>query len=174
MGLDGWLGVVFFVVGIPIAWLMGRRNMQRPIVRYAVQEQELIRDDDALSRGGLSISFRDQKVQRLCRTYLAVWVRGGAAVVGQSVPRTDPLGLELLDGDRALSARIVAESRDKIAASVKISEDGRHVTTGFEFLDGNDGFVVEILHEKHADLAALPASSCQTNGLQCSHDVARG
>lgn len=151
MGFGEWLGVVLFIVGIPVAWLMGRRNMQRPAVRYAIQERELVRADDALSRGGLRIEFRDQAVQRLCRTYLAVWVRKGAAVAASSVPRTDPLGLELPDGDRVLSARIVAESRDKIAAAVTVSDDGRRVATSFEFLDADDGFVVEVLHMRHAE-----------------------
>lgn len=150
MGLGEWLGIVLFVVGIPVAWWLGRKNRQRPTVRYGIDERELVRADDALSRGGLEIRFRAQRVERVCRSYLALWVRSGDPISGRSLPPTDPLGVDLINGDRVLSARVVAESRSQINVTTSINDSQRGVDVAFEFLDIGDGFVVEILHEIHA------------------------
>jgi hypothetical protein len=150
MGLGEWLGIALFVVGIPVAWWLGRRNRQRPAVRYGIDERELIRADDSLIRGGLDVHFRDRRVERLCRSYLALWLRSGDPLAGAAIPATDPLAIELSEGDRVLSARVVAESRPQIGVAVEVDEGQRAVRIGFEFLDLRDGFVVEVLHEQHA------------------------
>jgi hypothetical protein len=150
MGFGEWLGVAIFFVGIPVAWWLGRKNRQRPTVRYGIDEQELVRADDALSRGGLEIRFRERRVERLCRSYFAFWLQSGDPVSGSALPKTDPLGVDLIDGDRVLSARVVAESRSQIGVSVTVDGAQRGVNIAFEFLDVGDGFVVEVLHEIHA------------------------
>lgn len=150
MGVGEWLGIALFVIGIPVAWWLGRKNRQRPTVRYGIDERELVRADDALSRGGLQIRFRDNRVDRVCRSYLAIWLKSGDPISGQSLPRTDPLGVDLIEGDRVLSSRIVAESRPQINVTTSINDSQRGVDISFEFLDVGDGFVVEILHEVHA------------------------
>lgn len=151
MGLGEWLGIALFVIGIPVAWWLGRKNRQRPEVRYGVDERQLVRADDALSRGGLEIRFRNHRVDQLCRSYLAVWLKSGDPVSGQSLPKTDPLGVDLIEGDKVLSARVVAESRAQIAISAVVTGSQRGVDIAFEFLDVGDGFVVEILHQVHAE-----------------------
>lgn len=177
MGLGEWLGIVLFVVGIPVAWWLGRKNRQRPTLRYGIDERELVRSDDSLSRGGLQLRFRDRPIDRLCRSYVAIWLKSGDAVYGQSIPMTDPLGVELIEGDRVLSVRVVAESRSAIAVSATRSDSQHGVDIGFEFLDVGDGFVVEILHEIHAapiirgsipgsDMAAQPDLDLSPRGRQ--------
>lgn len=71
-------------------------------------------------------------------------------MAGSSVPKTDPLGVDLIEGDRVLSVRLVAESRPQISVSTAINNDQRGVDISFEFLDVNDGFIIEVLHEVHA------------------------
>lgn len=151
MGGSEWLGIALFIVGIPVAWWLGRKNRQRPNVRFGIDEEELVRADDALSRGGLEIRFRDQIVERVCRSYFSLWLKSGDPISGRALPETDPLGVDLTDGDRVLSARVVTESRKQINVIAAVDASQRGVDISFEFLDAGDGFVVEILHEIHSE-----------------------
>ena len=151
MGGGEWLGIALFIVGIPVAWWLGRKNRQRPNVRFGIDEEVLVRADDALSRGGLEIRFRDQIVERVCRSYFSLWLKSGDPISGRTLPGTDPLGIDLTDGDRVLSARVVTESRKQINVVAAVDESQRGVDISFEFLDAGDGFVVEILHEIHSE-----------------------
>ncbi|WP_172829594.1 hypothetical protein [Microterricola viridarii] len=143
---------MLFVVGIPVAWILGRRNKQRPDLRFAIDQEELIAPEDSLVSGGLGLTFRGAKLQRLCRTYVGVWQKRGDTVRQSDLTAVDPLRIELSLGDSVLSARVVAMSRSQIQPSVRVNQGASKnvATLGFDFLDPKDGFIVEILHEENS------------------------
>lgn len=155
MSLEMWLGLISLlvaVVGIPLAWFFGRRAKQKPDFRYAIDQEEVISPEDALKRGGLQVTFRGVILERLCRSYVAVWNASGDTIRGSDIAISDPLRVELPASDNVLSARIVSASREEIAATVAPDTASREfVELGFNYLNPGDGYVVEILHEKNAE-----------------------
>jgi hypothetical protein len=154
MSLEMWLGLISLVVavvGIPLAWFFGRRAKQKPDFRYAIDQEELISPEDALKKGGLEVRFRDVVLERLCRSYVAIWNQGGDTIRGTDIASSDRLRVELPASDTVLSARVVSVSRDEIVPSVEPNDEApQFVKLGFSYLNPGDGYVVEILHEKNA------------------------
>jgi hypothetical protein len=145
------VGLAVAVIAIPLAWFFGRRTRERPDFRFAVDQEELISPDDSLKRGGLEVRFRGKTLERLCRSYVAIWNKRGDTIRGTDIPSSDPLRVQFPESDSVLSARVVSVSRDEINARV-LSPDGSDpnvVHLQFEYLNPGDGYVVEFLHEKN-------------------------
>ncbi|MFB6610419.1 hypothetical protein ACFCVO_08870 [Agromyces sp. NPDC056379] len=150
MGFSEWLAIALFVVGIPVTWFLARRNRQRPDLRYAIDQEELIAPDDSLLNGGLQLKFRGAELTRLTRTYVAVWSKRGDTIRRDDLTAADPLRIRLGPDDSVLSARIVTMSRTQIQANTSVTSPGV-AEISFDFLDPTDGFVVEVLHLTNAE-----------------------
>jgi hypothetical protein len=139
-----------FVVGllglasIPVSVALARRSRQTPDLRVARDFDEVVPKGDWLLRGGLLITFEDKALERVSRTYFAIWNHRGDTVRGSEVLAADPLRVEVGEGDEVLQARVVASSRTQLGMDVQPS--GRTATVTFDFMDGGDGAVIEVLH----------------------------
>ena len=145
LGIGEWIGIiglVLTVVGIPIAFAVGRRNRQLPDLRTAFDFDQIVTPGNWL-RGGLALSFKDKSMTHISRTVIAVWNQRGDTVYGRDVVASDPLKIEVEGDDSILQVRLVARSREPIG--VAVDDCG---AIGFEFLDAGDGFVVEVLHSE--------------------------
>jgi hypothetical protein len=150
LGYSEWLAIGLFVVGIPVTWLLARRNRQKPDVRYAIDQEELIAPEDSLLDGGLELKFRGSALTRLTRTYVAVWSKRGDTVRREDLTAADPLRIELEPSDAVLSARVVTMSRSQIQVAVSVPQ-ANIAELSFDFLDPKDGFIVELLHRTNAE-----------------------
>lgn len=155
MGFAEWLAIGLFVVGIPVTWLLARRNRQRPDLRYVINQEELIAPEDSLLSGGLEIRFRGSALEQLCRTYVGIWSKRGDTIRNHDLTDADPLRLELPATDVVLSARIVTMSRAQIQPVARVGPSDSVVELTFDFLDPHDGFIVEVLHRENATPALL-------------------
>lgn len=147
MSLD-WIslivGIALFVVGIPLAYFIGRRNRQVPDLRTAVDFDRIVEPGDWLLQGDLTVVFDGATLNRVSRTYLAVWNQRGDTVRAADILPSDPLRIAVESDDEVLRARIVAFSRHQVAARVERS--GEFTLVDFDFMDSRDGFVIEVLH----------------------------
>jgi hypothetical protein len=145
LGIGEWIGIVGLVltlVGIPLAFALGRRNRQLPDLRMAFDFDQIVTPGNWL-RGGLALSFKDESMTHISRTVIALWNQRGDTVYGRDVIASDPLKIEVDDDDSILQVRLVARSRETIG--VAIDDAG---AIDFEFLDAGDGLVVEVLHSE--------------------------
>ncbi|MEV6707601.1 hypothetical protein [Micromonospora wenchangensis] len=109
---------------------------------------ELIGAGDGFLAEGVAVTHDGHQIKAISRTCVALWNHMGDVVGKSDVLATDPVGVRLPAGDRALQARIIARSREQNAVSVTISEeDPRFVLIEFDFLDANDGAIVEVIHQ---------------------------
>jgi hypothetical protein len=177
--MEWLLGLAGIAVSIPIAWYFGRRNRERPDLRYALDFDEIVAPDDWLLSGGLAVVFAGTKIDRVSRTYVAIWNARGDTVNGHSVLATDPLRVSVDSSDSILQIRLVACSRPQIGVEIVENDEfpaDRIVT--FDFLDAGDGVVLEVLHHSSqaprfhgtvmgANLVAVP-------GMKLDADARRG
>lgn len=135
-----WLGIsglILGVVGIPLAFIVGRRNRQRPDLRVVSDFNQIAAPGDF---AGVKLAWKGQPLEQVSRTSLAFWNHRGDHVEGSSILDSDPLRIEVEPDDSILHVRLVTHSRDQNALQY---HDGR-VT--FDFLDAGDGGVLEVLH----------------------------
>jgi hypothetical protein len=137
------VAVLLFAVGIPLAFYIGRRNRQVPDLRVATDADALLSMQNAFN-GKLTMAFDGKPVQSLARTYLAIWNHRGDTIWGRDMLASDPLRIDVGDGDEVLQVRLVARHRaiNKLEAT---SANGS-TPIAFEFLDAGDGGIFEVLH----------------------------
>jgi hypothetical protein len=149
------IGIILSVIGIllavPIGIWIGRRDRKRPDLRSAKDFDALISPGDWLLRGDLDIAFDGRKLDRVSRTYLALWNHSGDTVRAADVLPSDPLRIVVGNDDEIFQTRLVSSSRPQIGARVAVTPLGAPVT--FDFLDPKDGFIIEVMHRGEAAAA---------------------
>jgi hypothetical protein len=142
------VGIALSIVGIPLAFILARRGRKRPYLRQLV-------DFDVIAsskHGGFHSGFlRDRSgdpVTNIARTSAAIWNHQGDTIRGKDIVPDDRLRIQLASGDHALQARIVGCSRkqNKLRVDVDPVDDGV-VYIDFDFLDADDGGIVELIHQ---------------------------
>lgn len=147
MTLEIWLPVGLFLIGLPITYWLGRRNRQNPDLRFATDFDEVLVPDASLLSGGLSLTFDDSKIDRLCRTNVAIWNHRGDVIRRDDIVEGDPLRVVVDEADSILQIRVVARSRAQNGLSAQLDDKDRSsAEISFDFLDSGDGVVLEILH----------------------------
>lgn len=140
-------GLVVAVVALPLTYTMGRRSRQRPNLRYVTDFNVLMDTRQAVARYPLRIIYGSEELDRVSRTYVAIWNHRGDTVSGTDIVASDPLRLRLERGDTALRAGVVTRSRDQCGIRVSLDETDRSaVQIAFDFLDEGDGFILEVVH----------------------------
>lgn len=138
------VGIALFLIGIPVAYFVGRRNRQVPDLRIATDFDRIVEPGDWLLQGDLKVVFDGVPLSRVSRTYVAMWNHRGDTVRATDILSSDPLRIFVEDDDEVLRARVVASSRRQIAA--RVEGEGALALVEFDFLDRGDGFVIEVLH----------------------------
>jgi len=140
-------GLIVAIVGIPITFIVARRTRLRPQIRYATDFDILLRPGDNLFDRGLYMTLGDHKIVSISRTRLAFWNHRGDTVHNSDILNSDPLRLQLRQGDEVLQARVITMSRKPINLQSGITSDTTAVSITFEFLDTWDGGVIEVIHK---------------------------
>jgi len=101
------------------------------------QEQELPAEIDIL--------FDKQPVPRLTSSRVVFWNSGNSTIHGSAIVQSDPLRLELEDGG-ILKAHVIKATRPVINFAVSAEPTTARAAFTFDFLDPEDGAVIELLH----------------------------
>lgn len=141
------VGLVLAVAGIFFAFYFGKRGRERPVLGVAADTDVLVRSsDDELER--LTVRYHGERIAQVARTLVAFWHQQGAAVRKDDIVDSDPLCINLSSGDVVLSARVVTASRSQIDFSIDLLSSARDkVFLKFDYLDVDDGAIIEILHQ---------------------------
>src|SRR5215471_15876312 len=142
------IGLVGSFVGIPVTFIVARRARLRPELRYAIDFTVLLEPSDSLFDQGLRMSLRDQEINRISRTRVAIWNNHGDPIKKSDIVSSDPLRIALKSGDRLLQSRVISASRKQIALTGTIDKtSGLALRIDFDFLAADDGGVIEIVHQ---------------------------
>jgi len=136
------LGLVFFIASIYAAFAIGKRNKQRPELRSAIDFAAISQNHKIGPK--VKVSFDGIEYDSVGRTRIAVWNARGDDVRWAHVVDSDKLRLEVPPNSTILQARVVSQSRKQISLHVNVS--GTNAFLSFDFLDHEDGGVVELLH----------------------------
>jgi hypothetical protein len=142
------VGTLLAIVAFPATYYMGRRNRQRPDLCYVRDFDVLMSPDDGLAGGNLGLTIGGHEIERISRTYIALFNRKGDSVSGEDVVASDKLRVTVEHGDRILQARVIAVSRPQCGVSLNLAPSAANIVeVNFDFLDAKDGAILEILHQ---------------------------
>lgn len=144
---QGWVGSIIGLVGLIVAFILYRasKTISRPC--FQTQAIRLIGREDQALPNDVEIYYKGKKVERLTKVNIVFWNSGKATIDGKNIIVDDPLRFEISEGEQILSANVLKLTRDctKFKAYVNPKELNQLICT-FEYLDPDDGAVIEILH----------------------------
>lgn len=94
----------------------------------------------------VTISFRGQKIENLSRSRILFYNKGKMEIRAQDKPKSGFPKVVFPEGTRILSAIVTAASSSDIAFRVEKQTDTA-LELGYEYLNRNDGGIVEVLFE---------------------------
>lgn len=143
----GITSLILTIVSLISAVYFYRKSKeQRNPLSYYVTFREI--DKLYSDNSEIRISFRDEIVERVYTTYVWFWNAGRKPILPQDVRPNQKLDMRISDDDytlRILDYRIVTTSRPEVGVQVARASDNM-LTIAFEFLDRNDGWLIELQH----------------------------
>lgn len=148
---QGWVGSLIGVIGI-ILGIVGifsyRISKSVPIPSYQKSSLRLIgREEDNLPKD-VTVTYKGNVVERLTKTTLVLWNNGTETLDGSNIVEKDPLSISFESEDKILSYKILKQTKDTNTFSVhECSGFQNKLLFDFEYLDPDDGVVIELLHD---------------------------
>lgn len=146
----GWVGSLIGILGLTglvITYFLYRASRISPRPVYKYQALRLIGGSKQELPEDITILFRDKKVQRLTKTHIILWNSGKTTLNGENIVADDPLRLEFSEDSEVLSARVLNFTRQANKLTVNTHPHYKNqVICSFDYLEANDGAVIEILH----------------------------
>lgn len=143
-----WLGTLLGIAGIVFGVLTYLWTRKRTSLAYVHLGEHLLGSaSDALPQQ-IVVQYNGISIPRLTKSIVILWNNGENTVNGEDIVAKDPLRFHVGDDGQILSILILKSSRavnDFSFLSTRSAEANEEVFT-FNFLDANDGVVVEILH----------------------------
>jgi len=142
--LIGIVGLLIGIISIVIAYRVSRIG-PRPVFQY--RSINLIEKEKQALPSDVEIFFRGKKVSRLTKTYIIFWNSGKSTLYGKDIVDDDPLRFSFGKDAEVLRARIpkITKKMNKFEARINPMSPNE-VIINFDYLDPNDGAVIEILH----------------------------
>jgi len=100
---------------------------------------------------GLKVMFNDVTVERVTITKLYFWNAGRETIRQADLTPAAPLAIKFAGGVNVLDARVARETHPacsaKVAPPVATPDGPTTLGLSFDYLDYNDGFVVQLVHD---------------------------
>jgi len=96
----------------------------------------------------IRLYFRTNEVDRVFTTYLWFWNKGRKPILKSDIPEKSKIALQLSDPSnefQVLDSRIIKTTRSETDFSIHTTSQNL-IEIQFEFLDRNDGVVIEVQH----------------------------
>ncbi|WP_347170101.1 hypothetical protein AAHI06_02535 [Pseudomonas salmasensis] len=143
-----WLGTLLGIAGIVFAALTYLWTRRRTSLAYVHLGEHLLGSASDALPSEIVVQYNGISIPRLTKSLLIFWNNGENTVNGEDIIVKDPLRFHVGADGRILSVLILKASRAVNDFSVRPPPEGdiHEMDFTFNFLDANDGVVVEILH----------------------------
>lgn len=148
LSLNPWLTILSFLltllsVILAIAFFIRSKRAKEP--RFAIRSFNLVRDFVGRLEA-LEMLYAGQRIGNLTVTKIAFWNNGAETMNQEDIASADPLVAKLKEEYTILDASVLFMKNDANQFSIDVSEDGSQLLLTFDYLDKDEGAVIQILH----------------------------
>lgn len=140
------IGIILGILSIIATAFFAHRYSEKKSPKFMYKTlRKIQRSSDAPD--DIEVYYKGHKVDGVQSTIIWFWNDGRKPIVRDDIPAIQPIKIEFNDSGELeiLNVQILKQSRGVISCqATKVSN--KVVQIGFEFLDHNDGFSLEILH----------------------------
>ncbi len=142
-----WLNLLIALISLFLAYFFYRKSRSEAKLYYETRTRHLIGGSKKILPDEVRISFKGLEVPRLSSSHIIFWNAGRVTIRQDDIVQSDPVRIVFSDRTLVLRSRVVSSTRAVIAFAAKINPEQAHeILCTFDYLDGGDGAVVEILH----------------------------
>lgn len=143
-----WLSALSFflaLLGIILAIIFFIRSRRTKEPRYAIRSTNLMRNFTSRFKA-LEMTYAGEQISNLTATKLAFWNNGKDTINGRDIAVADPLMVKVKDEYKILDSGVLCAKNAANQFSIKRADDGSHVLIQFDYLDEDEGGVIQLLH----------------------------
>lgn len=146
--LSNYGGFVIGIIGILLSLYLYQKGLEKKEPRGFYRTYREIEKLSPVKDSNIQILYKSKDVDRVFTTYLWLWNKGRKAINQSDVPPQSSITIKLVDKEHdphILDYRILKTSRNEINFGIPTVDDNKFIIK-FDFLDYNDGAVIEIQH----------------------------
>ena len=143
-----WAGFVIGVISSIISWFIYVKSKETKEPKCVYRTYREIHKLSQHHDTEIKVFYKSDEVDRVYTTYVWFWNKGRKPVRNSDIPSEEGLVLKIIDENlvlRILDFKLLKTSRKEINFSIK-HMDSNSLSISFDFLDHNDGAVIEIQH----------------------------
>lgn len=146
------IGYIFAIVGLVLAYIFYIKGKKEKKPIYMCNKISIIGNQYSILGEEVRISYKDRAVEKLSLCDITVRNVGDVAIRRQDIASSDLLRISFDEGVNILSCKVKNVTRAAIGFEISIVENNK-AEFSFEFLDKNDGALIEIIHDGTACIA---------------------
>lgn len=150
-----WVGVVItlitFIIAIAVALFLYFKAKQKKGLSYYISNNLLIDRANTENPDQIEIFFSGTKVDKLYKTLIYIWNSGNQIIKKDELNTKDPFRFEIENNKEILSIKTIKSTREVIDFNAYHEKKINFYKINFDYLDPNDGAVIEVLHNGSID-----------------------
>ena len=141
--LSGFILTVISIILTIYFW----RKSRRGIIVYLLSTVHVIGRSEYTIGDGIEVLFRGRSVENIYSTMIVIWNDGSFPIRSSDTTGRDPLRIGGFLPVTILQSTLIKSSRLENCVSIQ-SHDDTSIQVDFDFLDANDGAIIEIIHSE--------------------------
>lgn len=144
----GWISGLLGIGGLIFGYVSYVRSRRRTKMAYVHLGEHLLGSTADSLPPLIDVLYDGIAIPRLTKTLVIIWNNGENTIDGADIVPKDPLRLQVGADGEILSVSLLKTSRAVTDIRIDYAEstEANEALLKFDFLDANDGVVVEILH----------------------------
>lgn len=148
---QNWVSTLISMSGIIIGGILSfifyKKSISKAIPVYQYSNHRILDNSKKVGINDISLYYKDKEIKLLTKTIVAFWNDGNKTIHGYDTVDKQRLRIVFENPDgKVLSAKVVKYTRDVINFRLDNQYDNNTIYFDFDFLDKNDGGIIEILH----------------------------
>jgi predicted ATP-dependent endonuclease of OLD family len=144
IGKSSWLSILAFIIGvIGVLYTIVSKKEKSPC--YDITSNNIIRDFMGVFKQ-LEINYSNQEIKNFTVTKIVFWNKGRETIDKEDVVNADPISIHIKDGYNILDHDIIGKNEKTNNFSLSESSDKSSINIDFDYIDKNNGIVIQILH----------------------------
>ena len=140
-----WAFLAFIAIAsLAYAIICQHLNKEKKEVSYRLQSNVLIRKNKSKYEK-LSIMYAEKQIDNLCVSTFTIWNSGNRSLQSSDVVASKELTITASDKSSVLDASIICTSEPTNNFVIEILDE-RTVKIFFDYIDRNDGVVIQVIH----------------------------
>lgn len=140
-----WAGFITGVLGIYCAWYFYAKALRLKEPYWSFKNTNLVRDSVSEVED-LEVLYKGEKIPSLSIGKVVFWNRGAETINGTDISTANPIRIEGLHETKILSAKVIKVNNFANQFKVEVDPIGIFATIKFDYLDKNNGGIIEVVH----------------------------